>query len=85
MENNNEGPSMREMPAQIQRVCGDCKFHKKQRWMSGHDHVTDNYSCTHPQFTNPVDASIVMGGGKQIAFNSREEPTTPSWCPFLKQ
>jgi hypothetical protein len=80
-----EGPQMREIPSQRQRVCGDCKYHKKDRWMCGHDHVTDNYSCTHPEFTNPANPNIVMGGGRQIAFNSRETPSTPSWCPFLKQ
>lgn len=79
-----EGPTLREIPSQRQRVCGDCKYHKKDRMMCGHDFVTDNYSCTHPDFKEETKMGNILGAGKMIAFNSRETPSTPHWCPFLK-
>ena len=82
MKNNQEGPSMREIPSQRQRVCGDCKFHVKERWMCGHRRVTDNYSCTHPDLG--IAQEFIFSSGRTIAFNSEETPSTPEWCPFLK-
>jgi len=78
-----EGPELREIPSQRQRVCGDCKYHRKERWMCGHDHVTDNYSCVHPDFMKDFKFVSNFREGRSIAFNSRETPPTPSWCPFL--
>lgn len=83
MENTQEGPSMREIPSQRQRVCGDCKYHVIQAWMRGQRHSTDNYSCKHPDFNTALYSGL-MGEGRSIAFNSSETPSTPSWCPFLK-
>lgn len=80
--NKNEGPEFREFPARRQQVCGDCKYHKKERWMCGHDRVTDNYSCAHPDVKAKVS---LFGEGRVIAFNSSETPSTPDWCPFLQQ
>lgn len=85
MEKKNEGPEFREIPSQRQRVCGDCKYHHKERWMCGHDYVTDNYSCSHPEASNAGINSILGMDGRPIAFNSSETPTTPDWCPFLKK
>lgn len=79
----NEGPEFREIPSQRLRVCGDCKYHKKDRMMCGHDYVTDNYSCTHPDFKDYLRGGNIFGAGKMIAFDSRETPNTPEWCPFL--
>jgi hypothetical protein len=79
-----EGPEMREIPSQRQQVCGDCKYHHKERWVCGHDFVTDNYSCAHPDVIRKYNDGM-FGHNKGIAFNSRETPSTPSWCPFLKQ
>lgn len=78
---NQEGPEFREIPSQRQRVCGDCKYHRKQRWMCGHDYVTDNYNCAHPNFTKTPTG--FFGPGRSIAFDSAETPSTPDWCPFL--
>ena len=80
MENNQEGPSMREIPSQRQRVCGDCKYHRKERWMCGHKTVTDNFYCMHPDVT----VKFLDHEGRTIAFDSEETPSTPEWCPFLK-
>jgi hypothetical protein len=80
-----EGPTIREIPSQRQQVCGDCKYHQRDRWFCGSDYVTDNYSCLHPDFADEKRYSFAFGNGREIAFNSRETPSTPSWCPFLKQ
>lgn len=80
----NEGPEFREIPSHRQRVCGDCKYHKKQRMMCGHDYVTDNYSCVHPDVDEKYH-SVIFGEGRSIAFNSRVTPSTPNWCPFLTE
>ena len=79
-----EGPEIREIPSQRQRVCGNCKYHHKERWVCGHNYVTDNYSCHHPDFLDNSRYSFAFGEGREIAFNSRETPSTPSWCPFLQ-
>ena len=84
MGKEKEGPEFREIPSQRFRVCGDCKYHKVQRMMCGHDYVTDNYTCTHPDAVKDIFPSI-FAEGRTIAFNSRETPATPEWCPFLKQ
>jgi hypothetical protein len=73
MENENEGSSVRRIPEEIFRVCAGCKFHHVEGWVYGHDFVTKNYSCRHPSF----------GKEMTIAFNSKREPHTPSWCPLL--
>jgi hypothetical protein len=78
-----EGPEFREIPSQRQQVCGDCKYHKKDRMMCGHDYVTDNYSCIHPDVISEKPFINILGEGRSIAFNSRETPPTPGWCPFL--
>ena len=83
MENTQEGPSMRELPSQRQRVCGDCKYHRVQRWMCGHKSVTDNYYCEHPDVQDAL-FSVLGEKGRIIAFNSEDTPSTPEWCPFLK-
>lgn len=82
IQEKKEGPEFKEIPSQKQHVCGDCKYHKKQRWVCGHDHVTDNYSCNHPNFNTALQYGII-GEGRSIVFNSSETPPTPSWCPFL--
>lgn len=82
---NQEGPEFREIPSQRQRVCGDCKYHRKKRWMCGQNYVTDNYSCEHPDFNSALHQGIMGESGRSIAFNSAETPSTPSWCPFLTE
>lgn len=76
-----EGPEFREIPSYRQRVCGDCKYHKKERWMCGSDRVTYNYSCMHPDIRQPI---LGITDARTIAFNVSEVPTTPEWCPFLQ-
>lgn len=80
---NQEGPEFREIPSQRQRVCGDCKYHLKRRWMCGRNYVTDNYSCQPPDFNTALHGNVLGENGRSIAFNSAETPSTPSWCPFL--
>lgn len=83
MKEKNEGPEFREIPSRRQQICGDCKYHNVQRFMCGHDYVTDNYSCTHPEADKNGLESVLGQKGRTIAFNSRETPSTPHWCPFL--
>lgn len=82
MEKSKEGPEFMEIPSQRQRVCGDCKYHMREAWMRGQKYCTDNYRCIHPDF---ADESMLFGQGREIAFNSSETPSTPSWCPFLNK
>lgn len=80
-----EGPEYINIPQHTNRVCGNCIYHKKERMMCGHDYVTDNYSCMHPEANPDGIRQSIMGEGRIIAFNSRKEPATPSWCPYLNQ
>ena len=81
--NMSQGPTTRSIPARTERVCNGCDYLNKQARMRSHKSVTDDYSCTHPDFEKD---SILMGTGKgrTIHFNHEGSCTTPGWCPFLK-
>lgn len=81
-EEKQSGPEMINLPMQRKRVCGGCQYHDRQRMVCGHDYVTNNYKCLHPDVER--EGSSIFGPGRMIAYNSREEPSTPAWCPFLK-
>lgn len=76
-----EGPTIRNIPAQHKRICGNCKYLKTTPMVRGHFTVTDNYNCLHPSVD--FGGSSLFGAGRCIAFNAAEEPPTPEWCPFL--
>lgn len=79
-----EGPSTRIIPQERMQVCNGCKYNKKEQMMCGHDYVTNNYSCEHPDILSDLLNLSAFTRGRSIAFNARETPPTPNWCPFLK-
>jgi len=76
------GPRIRVTPEQRQRVCNGCEHLEKQPGLRGHNRVTDNYFCQHPNFENEKS---FLGDlkGKLIHYNHSGYCNTPEWCPFL--
>lgn len=78
-----EGPVVKTIPQQSYRVCEGCKYLNKEPVMRGHKSVTNNFTCTHPNFENE---RILLGSqkGRTIHFNHEGDCTTPDWCPYLQ-
>ena len=79
-----QGPSIRNIPQQSFKVCHGCEFLDKQAMMRGHKSVTDNYTCTHPDFRNESAGLFGSKRGRTIYFNHEGDCITPDFCPFLK-
>lgn len=80
---NKQGPSIRNIPAQREQVCNGCEFLKTSGGMKGHRHVTNDFACTHPDFSG--EQQLMSGSsGRTIHFNHEGSCETPYWCPFLK-
>ncbi len=77
------GPSIRNIPAQRKRVCNGCDFLKTQPMERGRFVCTNNYSCFHPDFANEIPM-LGYKTGKPIELRVEGDCETPNWCPFLK-
>lgn len=82
---NKEGPSTRTIPERTEQVCINCKFFDIQPMMFGHNYVTKNYSCSHPDIVHEWKGISLHGGNRSISHNSTTMPSTPIWCPFLNK
>lgn len=79
----NEGPQIKTIPAQSEKVCNGCKYLDEQPGLRGHEKVTNSYTCTHENYKNE-NANFTCGKGKIIHFMHEGDCQTPGWCPLLQ-
>lgn len=41
-------PSIRQIPARIEKLCEPCEYHKRINAFYGHSHSWADYNCMHP-------------------------------------
>lgn len=79
-----EGFSIRKIPEQSYKICNGCEYLNTSAMMRGHKSVTNNFTCTHPEFEGE-SGLFSNKRGRQIHFNHEGDCATPNWCPFLNK
>lgn len=76
------GPTERKIPAQTETVCTGCNYLHKEGGVRGHRHITNNFHCIHPDFSNE-HIGMSSKRGRTIELHHEGECPTPFWCPFV--
>lgn len=79
-----QGPTLRTIPQQTERVCNDCEYLETQAGVRGHRHCTNSFACLHPDINTGNRTSFNMKG-VSIHYGIEGSCTTPDWCPFLNK
>lgn len=86
MNEEREGPMIRQVPEVRYAICNGCKHLHSTAWVRGHDFHEDNHSCNHPAFEGEgMPTEFFPNKGREIIMRSREHyVNTPEWCPVRK-